>query len=75
MADEQPAKPGSDFRSELKQMLNRHSMDNGTNTPDFILADYMIRCLDNFTETTQAREKWYDVKLVPGRNTDDNVRT
>lgn len=58
----------SDFVTDLKQLINKHSMENSSNTPDNILADYLIRCIDNFTETTQAREAWYGVKLKPGVN-------
>jgi len=67
MADEQPAPAESEFRSALKELLNKHSIEGGSNTPDHVLADYLIRCLDNFTETTQTREKWYGVALVPGQ--------
>jgi len=68
MADEVKPGPENDFRSELKQLINKHSMENSSNTPDHILADYLIRCIDNFTETTQSRESWYGVKLKPGVN-------
>lgn len=68
MADDQPAAPTNDFRSEIKALINKHSMENSSNTPDYILADYLIRCIDNFTETTQVREEWYGVKLKPGVN-------
>ena len=68
---EQPASFKNDFRSELKQLLNKHNIEGGSNTPDHVLADYLIRCLDNFTETTQSREAWYGTRLVPGRNVND----
>lgn len=58
----------NDFRIELQQLINKHSVEGSSNTPDFILTDYLIRCIDNFTETTQAREAWYGVKLKPGVN-------
>lgn len=47
------------FRNELQSLINRHCMENGSNTPDFILADYMQRCLDNFDQTVQRRDAWY----------------
>lgn len=65
MAEAQEASE-NDFRNELKALINKHSMENSSNTPDHILADYLIRCIDNFTETTQSRESWYGVKLRPG---------
>lgn len=47
------------FESELESLINKYSEENNSNTPDFILADYLIRCLDAFNQTVNAREKWY----------------
>jgi hypothetical protein len=33
------------FMRELEATLNRYCMENTSNTPDFILAEYMLRCL------------------------------
>ena len=49
-----------DFRKDLESLLNRYSMENGSNTPDFVLAQYLQGCLMNFDRTITAREKWYD---------------
>jgi len=48
------------FRTELEALINRHSMEKGSNTPDFILAKYLAKCLTNFDETVLARDKWYE---------------
>jgi len=50
--------PGS-FPAKLEELINCHSIENGSNTPDFILAEYMRGCLDNFDTCVRAREKWY----------------
>jgi hypothetical protein len=47
------------FRRELEELINRHSQENGSNTPDFILADYLIGCLVLFDRTANSRERWY----------------
>lgn len=47
------------FRKDLQNLINIHSIENGSNTPDFILADYLMTCLSNFEETVKVREKWY----------------
>lgn len=60
----------ADFRQELAALINKHSKENGSNTPDFLLAKYLHRCLDLYDETTQQRDAWYGVNLEPG-----NVRT
>ena len=49
----------SAFKEDLKDLINSHSKENGSDTPDFILAQYLDRCLDNFVETVSSREAWY----------------
>lgn len=49
----------NNFRSELERLLNRQSMENGSNTPDFILAEYLHACLDAFDAAVKHREQWY----------------
>lgn len=48
------------FRQELESLINRHSMENGSNTPDFILADFLAKTLELFDATIGLREQWYD---------------
>lgn len=47
------------FEDEIKATINRHSRENGSDTPDFILAGYLSRCLELFDETLARREDWY----------------
>lgn len=47
------------FRKELETLINKCSMENGSNTPDFILADYLVSCLENFNAIMTARDKWH----------------
>ncbi len=47
------------FYKELESLINKHSMECSSNTPDFILANYLKRCLCAFNEATIAREVWY----------------
>lgn len=49
-----------EFREELIVLVNRYSLENGSNTPDYILADYLIACLRVFDETVNTRSVWYD---------------
>jgi hypothetical protein len=48
-----------DFQAELELLINRFSKENDSNTPDFILAEYMNSCLNAFTKASRDREKWY----------------
>lgn len=48
----------SEFRRELEALLNKHSMENGSDTPDVIMADYLIVCLVAFDVASNLREKF-----------------
>ena len=50
------------FEQKLREIINVHSLESESDTPDFILAEYMIDCLDSFTDATNKREKWYGRK-------------
>ena len=47
------------FQNELTKLINRHSLENESNTPDYILSDYLVRCLKNFNETSTHRVDWH----------------
>lgn len=47
------------FEKELQQVINKHSQENASNTPDYILAEYLVNCLKAYNCATQTREKWY----------------
>lgn len=48
-----------EFRKELGAIINRYSQENGSDTPDFILADYLLNCLDAWNAAVKRRTKWY----------------
>lgn len=52
---------------ELRAVLNRHSSENNSNTPDWILADYLTACLDAFNEAVKKRASWYGRWDIPGQ--------
>lgn len=47
------------LEQELASTLNRHSQENGSNTPDFLLARFLLGCLKSYNEAVRARESWY----------------
>ena len=47
------------FELRLEELINQHSMENGSDTPDFILAAYLNECLLNFDAAVKRREEWY----------------
>ncbi len=52
------AKPQS-LRDRIRHAINCTSAENESDTPDFILADYLMASLDAFDAATRTREKWY----------------
>ena len=48
-----------EFKKELTGLINKHSKENDSNTPDYILAEYINNCLSAFTKAIQQRESWY----------------
>ncbi len=56
-----------DTRSELRNgfagVINQHSGENGSNTPDFLLADYLVDCMEAFERVLHARADWYGKDL------------
>lgn len=55
----------TEFEKELERLINRHSQENGSNTPDFILARYLSSCLEAWNVGVRERERWYGHKEVP----------
>lgn len=53
------------LKGELEALLNRHSRENGSNTPDFVLAEFMLTCLAAFDHASRTREEWYGRYLTP----------
>ncbi len=47
-----------DFQTELAALLNKHSIENGSDTPDFILAKYIRGCLAAYEMAINERERW-----------------
>lgn len=55
------------FRDDLERLLNSHSAENGSNTPDFILACFLLQCLEAFDGAVTHRARWYGRIDAPGR--------
>jgi hypothetical protein len=53
------------FLEGLECLINQYSQENASNTPDFILAQYLEACLQAFNTATQQRETWYGRDASP----------
>ena len=54
------------LRERIQHSINCVSAENGSNTPDFILAEFLTDCLAAFDKASRAREKWYGKALSIG---------
>lgn len=55
------------FVRDLAALLNRHSSENGSNTPDFILAEFMCSAMVAFNGAVNDRKRWYGTKITRER--------
>ena len=49
----------SKFEDELRALVNKYSLENDSDTPDFLLARYMCQSLDLFQTITRHRDHYY----------------
>jgi len=55
-----------ELRHILESVLNTKSRENASNTPDFILAEYMLNCLEAYEKAVLARAIWFGRIDSPG---------
>ena len=46
------------FAESLRRIINQHSMENGSDTPDYVLAGFLSEALAVFNRTIEARTAW-----------------
>jgi len=47
------------FGDELARLLNKYSKEGKSNTPDFVLVEYIRKQLEAWNVAVRLREKWY----------------
>jgi len=57
----------TEFETRLENLLNSFSVENESDTPDFILAAYLVDCLETWNKTIKSRDKWYGHKTLSNR--------
>lgn len=55
-----------DLGNEIRSVLNRHSAENVSNTPDYVLASFLMDCLTAFEAAVVTRDGWYGLHPRPG---------
>jgi len=51
--------PKGSFPEQLIQLINKQSIEGGSNTPDYLLGEYLFNCLENFDMCIRERNRWY----------------
>jgi len=60
------------FEKELETLINRYSQEGASNTPDFILAQFLLSCLAAWNTGVQQRETWYGRDASPSSTASDD---
>lgn len=47
------------FKEALIRLIHRYSLEGDSDTPDFLLADYLVQCLALWNVAIAQREAWY----------------
>lgn len=47
------------LEQELTTLLNKCNQENNSDTPDFILAGYLLDCLAIWNKNVNRRNEWY----------------
>lgn len=48
------------FRENLQKLLNEYSREHESNTPDFILARFILEAVKAFDNAANTRDVWYE---------------
>lgn len=46
------------FQKELEEVLNKYSIDNLCDTPDFLLAEYLCEHINNLQKMNRSVSRW-----------------
>lgn len=51
------------FLSGLQTLINKHGKESGSDTPDFILANYLIGCLEVYNQSVKDRDRYFGIDV------------
>lgn len=57
----------ANLQEEIRNAINRVSAENGSDTPDYILAQFLVGCLNAYNKAVCARELWLGHPIVVPR--------
>lgn len=72
MKDSESSGDRPEFHEEIRKAVNRCSVDTELKIADFILADYVLRCLQNLKEANILARGWEeDHPVIANYNRED----
>lgn len=57
---------GESLERDLERLLNRYSAENGSNTPDYVLASLFKATLETWDLHTKERDRWWGNRSILG---------
>lgn len=60
--------PQQSFREALTELVNSQCREDASNTPDYLLAQFLTGSLEIVEELIRTRDRWYSVHLSPGNS-------
>lgn len=47
------------FKNKLREAINSCSLENASDTPDFVLTEFLVKCLDAFDSAVRERDTFH----------------
>lgn len=57
-------KNSKQLEKDIEVLMNQYNVDTMTDTPDFILASYLMTCLRNYMVTKTDTEEWFGKRIT-----------
>ena len=54
-----------EFERDLTKIINKHSIESGSGTPDFVIAHFLMACLHAFERSLELRSNFFGGNLPP----------
>lgn len=61
------------MEKEIQEILNKYSEENNSNTPDFILAQYLMDCLEVFNLHLYGKKSMPNIKIKKNEEQPESV--
>ncbi len=52
------------FKKELTQLINKHSIENKIDMPDFILAEMLCRMIEAMGPSIKSNIRWWNKEIT-----------